>query len=167
MLSFACPAGGGGIHNERPACCLLFKELSAVAFRFGLPRLARFGKRKNPGRSPHLTGQAQGFEGDFGRIRVHRRETWGYVQTSQRGFETGFSPYPKFAIPCSCANGGSGELRKCSARLSVSAVPWMPIRSGRETPIPGAPMSRLFELCPARHTLPPSPMTSFRFRSTG
>jgi hypothetical protein len=38
-------------------------------------------------------GQAQGFEGDFGRsafIDVFFRETWGYVQTGQRSSETGF-----------------------------------------------------------------------------
>jgi hypothetical protein len=42
-------------------------------------------------------------------IDVFFRETWGYVQTGQRGSETGFSLYPKFAIPGAGANGGSGE----------------------------------------------------------
>jgi hypothetical protein len=42
-------------------------------------------------------------------IDVFFRETWGYVQTGQRGSETGFSLYQKFAIPGAGANGGSGE----------------------------------------------------------
>ncbi|HEV7909515.1 MAG TPA: hypothetical protein VGP28_00105 [Methylocella sp.] len=42
-------------------------------------------------------------------IDVFFRETWGYVQTGQRGSETGFSLYPRFAIPGAGANGGSGE----------------------------------------------------------
>src|ERR1700730_3718181 len=66
-------------------------------------------------------------------IDVFFRETWGYVQTGQRGSETAFSLYPKFAIPGSGANGPSGEadllsatsarqhrvrFRRCSASLS-------------------------------------------------
>ncbi|MGH6835832.1 MAG: hypothetical protein ACREC9_09865 [Methylocella sp.] len=42
-------------------------------------------------------------------IDVFFRETWGYVQTGQRGSESGFSLYPKFAIPGAGANGGNGE----------------------------------------------------------
>jgi hypothetical protein len=42
-------------------------------------------------------------------IDVFFRETWGYVQTGRRGSETGFSLYPKFAIPGSGASGGCGE----------------------------------------------------------
>jgi hypothetical protein len=41
-------------------------------------------------------------------IDVFFRGTWGYVQTGQRGSETGFSHYLKFAIPDAGANGGGG-----------------------------------------------------------
>jgi len=82
---------------------------------------------------------------------VFFRETWGYVQTGQRGSDTGFSLYPKFAIPGSGANGGSGEADlaighfskaapghtpQVLCELRLSEAPWMPIRSGRETPDP-------------------------------
>jgi hypothetical protein len=36
---------------------------------------------------------------EYAFIDVFFRETWGYVQTGQRGSETGFSLYPKFSIP--------------------------------------------------------------------
>jgi hypothetical protein len=49
-FSLRPPAQGSGTPNERPPCCLRFKELSAVALGFGVPRLARFGKRISPRR---------------------------------------------------------------------------------------------------------------------
>jgi len=48
-------------------------------------------------------------------IDVFFRETWGYVQTGQRGSETGFSLYPKFAIPGTGAKGGVAKLTLLSA----------------------------------------------------
>jgi hypothetical protein len=43
-------------------------------------------------------------------IDVLFRETWGYVQTGQRGSESGFSLYPKFAIPGASAGSGEADL---------------------------------------------------------
>jgi hypothetical protein len=59
-------------------------------------RLALWAKR----RDLKETSAESGF------IDVFFRKTWGYVQTGQRGSETGFSLYPKFAIPGAGANGG-------------------------------------------------------------
>jgi hypothetical protein len=54
-------------------------------------------------------------------IDVFFRETWGYVQTGQRGSETGFSLYPKFAIPGTGAKGGSGEADLAVSYFSKTA----------------------------------------------
>jgi hypothetical protein len=82
-------------------------------------------------------------------IDVFFRETWGYVQTGQRGSETGFSLYPKFAIPvqvqtaavakpillsATSARQRRARFRTSSASLRGFAAPWMPTKSGRETP---------------------------------
>jgi hypothetical protein len=75
-------------------------------------------------------------------IDVFFGETWGYVQTGQRGSETGFSLYPKFAIPGSGANGGSGEADLAIGYFSKTAPGQTPqllcevkaIRSGYRRP---------------------------------
>jgi Eco57I restriction-modification methylase len=59
-------------------------------------------------------------------IDVFFRETWGYVQTGQRGSETGFSLYPKFAIPGAGANGGSGEADLAIGYFSKTAPGQIP-----------------------------------------
>jgi hypothetical protein len=51
-------------------------------------------------------------------LDVFFRETWGYVQTGQRGSETGFSRYPKFAIPRS---GQTAAVAKPILRSATSA----------------------------------------------
>jgi hypothetical protein len=124
VLDFACLAQGSGIPNERPACCLRFKELSAVALGFGVPRLARFGKRISLDDRLALSAKRTDLKetsADGAFIDVFFRETWGYVQTSPRGSETGFSLYPKFAIPGAGANGGSGEADLAIGYFSKTA----------------------------------------------
>ena len=59
-------------------------------------------------------------------IDVFFRETWGYVQTGQRGSETGFSLYPKFAIPGAGASGGSGEADLAIGYFSKTAAGQIP-----------------------------------------
>src|ERR1700724_3557990 len=54
-------------------------------------------------------------------IDVFFRETRGYVQTGQRGSETRFSLYPKFAIPGAGAKGGSGEADLAVGYFSKTA----------------------------------------------
>jgi hypothetical protein len=84
---------------------------------------------KGPGCSPRLMGRAHGFEGDFAEsafLDVFFRETWGHVQTGQRGSETGFSLYPKFAIPGAGANGGSGEADLAIGYFSKTAPGQIP-----------------------------------------
>jgi hypothetical protein len=50
----------------------------------------------------------------------------GYVQTGQRGSKTGFSLYPKFTIPGSGANGGSGEVDLAIGYFSKTAPGQIP-----------------------------------------
>src|ERR1700732_1370759 len=59
-------------------------------------------------------------------IDVFFRKTWGYVQTGQRGSETGFSLYPKFAIPGAGATGGSGEADLAIGYFSKTASGQIP-----------------------------------------
>jgi hypothetical protein len=63
---------------------------------------------------------------EYAFIDVFFRETWGYVQTGQRGSETGFSLYPKFAIPGAGANGGSGESDLALGYFSQAAPGQIP-----------------------------------------
>jgi hypothetical protein len=96
-------------------------------------------------------GQAHGFEGDFGRIRVHRRilrhgatsrPASGVPRLGSLFIRSSLSPVQVQAaavaktILLSATSAGQhrARLRRCSASLRASAAPRMPTRSGRETP---------------------------------
>src|ERR1700730_887430 len=99
-------------------------------------------------------------------IDLFFRETWDYVQTGQRGSDTGFSLYPKFAIPVSGANGGSGEADLAVGYFNKTAPGQSPQAAEANSRRPRSFTSDSAST-PARHPTPPSPMASFRFRSTG
>jgi hypothetical protein len=51
---------------------------------------------------------------------VFFRETWGYTQSGQADAKTGFTLYPKFAIPGAGAKGGKGEADLAIGYFGVS-----------------------------------------------
>src|ERR1700730_8307103 len=95
-------------------------------------------------------------------IDLFFRVTWDYVQTGQRGSDTGFSLYPKFAIPLSGANGASGEADLAVGYFNKTAPGQSPQAAEANSRRP-----RSFTSDSASPPTPPSPMASFRVRSTG
>jgi hypothetical protein len=101
-----------------------FQRASAVALGFGVPR--RHDSEKEKALKDRLASRAKRADlketsAESAFIDVFFRAIWGYVQTDQRGSDTGFSLYPKFAIPGSGANCGSGEADLAIGYFSKTA----------------------------------------------
>lgn len=97
ISDFAYPAQGSGTPNERPACCLRFKKLPAVALGFGVPRafiVGRFLKAANDPREVVADAHAPYFglelddqslvPGDNPRIGATRFDDWLGQSTRQK-----------------------------------------------------------------------------------